>query len=205
MHTRTGQFIIWTLLIACISAGIYRLLKKKNPAFRLGELAPLLGPWYVLAFTIHPLLFEVPSNFAVLKKLGFFGFWFALPDADQYVEHTALIGLLGGASVALFLVLRLLMRSHRTSKREVLLWLALPIWYLAAFCLRYWNDVVLNFANHSATESTIAGVQEAIWQHSDSFYRQAGFSTKVGLGLLIVAVLVTSFGGGKAEEPEVEQ
>jgi len=144
IESRLFNFILWILIFVAVYSAVYFLIKKRKPEYSLAILNSQFGPLLIALFWFYGLFFHPPNNFSVIKKYGFFKFWFRPNSFSDMFEHILLVTFLLVVGIILFIYAYRIMKKYSAiSKGTLMPLIALFSWYFAGFCLRYLPDTTL--------------------------------------------------------------
>jgi len=198
MDTRFGQFVLWTLLTCALAALAHALVRRRRPDLTPGTFVWGFGPLLVVAWSLHPLLFRVPNNFARIDS-GWFAFWFRVRRAMDFDKEWSFILASAVLSLVLALVLWIVQRGFRSrvfEPRAALI--AFVFWYLAAQCLRVPGRELIEFAHFTMIDDVrdVPG----LFAEEPQAARMFLFPLGLGSAALIVAIVVGLWGSKRSTE-----
>ena len=75
MDTRGGQVALFAVLYTAVALALFLLLRRRRPALSFAALVAPYGSVMAVLWALHPLVFAVPNNFAMLRE-GWAAYWF---------------------------------------------------------------------------------------------------------------------------------
>ncbi|WP_372365737.1 hypothetical protein [Candidatus Uabimicrobium sp. HlEnr_7] len=130
----------WMCIFIAATYICYYILKHKKILNPIAKLNCIFFPLLVPIMWLHAVFFHVPNNWAVMKKYGFFGFWFR-PNRDFDFDLVHLKLLIPIILATIFITIAIT-KNYAKTFSNTRAGFAMVYWFFAAIILRHIVHVI---------------------------------------------------------------